>query len=159
MKKILHQHFPQCPMAAISHFIYFTILRRMPYGGDNFLHLSFSVWFMYFLHWDFNCQLKTGSSYLWKVLFDKKFSPGFCTHLFEHFNAFINCSGFFTSPLANLKVLKFFPSSIFSLISLNHNNSWYILQSGSLYINSIDYFILFWMGFWTGIMLHLSTLS
>lgn len=83
LKKTLQQHFLQWRMTVISHFIYFRILRRTPYGGDNLLYLSVSVWFTYFLHWDFNCWLKLYCSYLWKVFLEKRFSPGSCTYLFE----------------------------------------------------------------------------
>lgn len=74
LKKTLQQHSPQWCITVISHFIYFRILRRMPYGDNNLPYFSVSVWFTYFLHWDFNCQLKLYSSYLWKVLLEKKSS-------------------------------------------------------------------------------------
>lgn len=105
LKKILQQHFLQWRMTVISHFIYSRILRRTPYGGDNLLYLSVSVWFTYFLHWDFNCWLKLDCSYLWKVFLEKRFSSGSCTYLFEPFNAFVNCS---FSSLIDFYVLRFF---------------------------------------------------
>lgn len=121
LKKTLQQRFLQWRMTVISHFIYFRILRRTPYGGDNLLYLSVSVLFIYFLHWDFNCWLKLYCSYLWKVFLEKRFSPGSCTHLFEPFNAFVNCS---FSSSTDFCVLKFLPCTIFSI--LNQNNFLYI---------------------------------
>lgn len=123
LKKTLQQHFLWWCMTVISHFIYFRILRRTPYGGDNLLYLSVSVWFTYFLHWDFNCWLKLYCSYLWKVFLEKRYSPGSCTYLFEPFNAFVNCSFF---SLTDLYVLRFPCCSLFSWNFLNQNNFLYV---------------------------------